>query len=110
MKEKNSLTRRRFLATSMAAAAALRGSAKVSASGHTYEGLLPPGSGRILAALDGGRILTLMKGNSASLSRDGGETWGEPFPLLQQGKPMNVARNHLVPLKGGPWAWSTPRN
>ena len=101
MQERNNLNRRQFLATSMAGAAALKTSGTVSASGHGYEALLPAGSGRILAALDGGHLLTLMNDNSASLSRDGGETWGEPFPLLQQGKPMNVARNHLVPLKGG---------
>lgn len=95
------MTRRQFLVASALTTVPLNGSWLSSATGDSFERLLPEGYGRILATLSNGRLLALVKYNSGSLSNDGGETWGNPFPFFQEGKRLNPFRNHLVQLKGG---------
>ena len=95
------LSRRRFLAASGLGAITFRTPALVAGKEDVFETLLPEGSGRILAVLEDGSLLASVGAGAGSVSRDGGETWQDPFPFLQEGKPLGGTRGQLVTLNEG---------
>ena len=94
-------SRRRFLATSTLGAMTLRTPSILAKKEEAFETLLPEGSRRILAVRQDDSLLALVGAGAGSVSRDGGETWQEPFPFTQEGKPMKGTRGQLLTLKQG---------
>ena len=95
------MSRRHFLAASGLGAMTLRTPTMAAVKEDAFETLLPEGSGRILAVRGDGSLLALVGSGTGSISRDGGESWQEPFSFLQEGKPMSSTRGQLVTLKDG---------
>src|SRR5881397_2547675 len=96
MIEDEGWTRRRFLQGSAGAVAAA-GSARIAAAAGdliAFEGRAPSG---MIEELDNERLLATLPPQSrywtfgalrGVISTDAGRTWGEPFPFLQNGKPL----------------------
>ncbi len=75
---------------------------------HGPEGA-PLFGGNAFLGLEGGRIL-FSNGTHFSVSADGGVTWSEPYPGLDEnGDPLTLGSASLVPLSGGAIGMATKR-
>ncbi len=95
------MNRRGFLATSALGAVTLKSPSILARKEEGFETLLPEGSRRILAVRQDGSLLALVGAGAGSVSQNGGESWQDPVPFLQDGKPMTGTRGHLATLKDG---------
>ena len=106
------ITRRSFLVTSGVSAALSRGTRKSAAAESitTFAGKAP---GEMIEEIDGERLLVMLAPGGRNwtvgalrgvVSTDSGRTWSQPFPYLQDGKPLEATpfpARPMIRLKDG---------